>query len=228
MIVLAGVAQADGPSAYLTKDDSFSVDSKGKISLEEIAASFNTGTFAVSFEVASVLAHTGSDFDFHLGVGDGTTGQELSFAYGENYGMGVVTFGSSLGSGYTMLYAAPELFVFQINDFFGTSPSVTLYAYNEGAELSALLTGSIRTPLPDEITIADLKISSIGGDVIPPAEEITLSIWQGEVTANDIQNPTPAPAVPEPTTATLSLLALAGLAARRRRASRGFAQTGRK
>ena len=218
IMALAGMAQAGEPSAYLTKDDNFTVDSKGKISLEEIATSFNTGTFAVSFDVASVLAQTGSNFDFHLGVGDGTTtGKDLAFSYGDYYGMGFVSFGSSLGSGNTMLYAVPELFVFQVHDFFGTSPSVTLYAYNEGAELSALLTGSIRTPLPDEITIANLTITDIGGGVIPPAEEISLSIWQGEVTANDIENPVPAPSVPEPTTATLSLLALAGLAARRRR-----------
>lgn len=217
LLALAGIAQADESSAYLTKDDSFSVESNGKISLKEIATSFNTGTFAVSFDMTSVLYHTGSNFDFHLGVGDGTTGKDLAFSYGENYGMGVVSFGSSLGSGNTMIFETPELLIFQVNDFFGTSPSVTLYAYNEGSELSKLLTGSIRTPLPDEITIADLTITSIGGGVIPPAEEVSLSIWQGEVTANDIQNPTPAPAVPEPTTVTLSLLALAGLAARRRR-----------
>ena len=216
LLALAGMAQADESSAYLTKADNFSVASDGKISLEEIAASFNTGTFAVSFDLASVLSQTGGNMDFYLGVGDGTIGQDLSFSYTE---MGLVAFGDTLSFQYTMLNEVPELLIFQVNDFFGTSPSATLYAYNEGGELSALLTSSIRTPLPDEITIADLKISSIGG-VIPPAEEITLSIWQGEVTANDIQNPTPAPAVPEPTTATLSLLALAGLAARRRRASR--------
>ncbi len=188
IMALAGMAQAGEPSAYLTKDDSFSVGDKGKISLEDIATSFNTGTFAVSFDVASVLAQTDGNFEFHLGVGDGTTGQELSFSYGTGY----VFFGSSLGSGYTTVYPVPELFVFQVNDFFGTSPSVTLYAYNEGAELSALLTGSIRTPLPDEITIANLTLTGIGGADIPPAEEISLSIWQGEVTANDIKNPVPA------------------------------------
>ena len=217
LLALAGMAQADESSAYLTKDDSFSVDSKGKISLEEIATSFNTGTFAVSFDVASVLSHTGSNFDFHLGLGDGTTGKDLAFSYGDYYGMGAVYFSSTLGSGNTMISETPELLIFQVNDFFGTSPSVTLYAYNEGSELSTLLTASISTPLPDEITIVDLTLTSIGGGVIPPAEEVSLSIWQGEVTANDIQNPTPAPAVPEPTTVTLSLLALAGLAARRRR-----------
>ena len=37
LLALAGMAQADESSAYLTKDDSFSVDSKGKITLEEIA-----------------------------------------------------------------------------------------------------------------------------------------------------------------------------------------------
>ncbi len=48
----------------------------------------------------------------------------------------------------------------------------------------------------------------------------TLNSWEGQyipVTTVTLSTPTVAPAVPEPTTATLSLLALAGLAARRRR-----------
>ena len=47
-----------------------------------------------------------------------------------------------------------------------------------------------------------------------------LNTWEGQyipVTTVTLSTPTVAPAVPEPTTATLSLLALAGLAARRRR-----------
>ena len=51
----------------------------------------------------------------------------------------------------------------------------------------------------------------------------TLNSWEGQyipVTTVTLSTPSVAPGVPEPTTATLSLLALAGLAARRRRASR--------
>ena len=46
-----------------------------------------------------------------------------------------------------------------------------------------------------------------------------LRTWEGIVTETEMANPPAAlsPNVPEPTTATLSLLALAGLAARRRR-----------
>lgn len=43
------------------------------------------------------------------------------------------------------------------------------------------------------------------------------TVWDGIVTASDLIASEDTPAVPEPTTATLSLLALAGLAARRRR-----------
>ena len=54
-----------------------------------------------------------------------------------------------------------------------------------------------------------------------PSDSIdNIYTWQGEVTANDIMTASkqePSPSIPEPTTATLSLLALAGLAARRRR-----------
>lgn len=44
-----------------------------------------------------------------------------------------------------------------------------------------------------------------------------LRTWTGEVTVEDIKNPPPAGSVHGPATASLSLLALAGLAARRRR-----------
>ncbi len=68
--------------------------------------------------------------------------------------------------------------------------------------------------IPDVVDLATLTLSE-GVSVS------NLTVWEGEVTAEDLANPTPAPAptpsVPEPTTATLSLLALAGLAARRRR-----------
>lgn len=50
-----------------------------------------------------------------------------------------------------------------------------------------------------------------------PATLSNATVWEGIVTAGDIAGSPDTPAVPEPTTATLSLLALAGLAARRRR-----------
>lgn len=52
---------------------------------------------------------------------------------------------------------------------------------------------------------------------LPFGSADNIQTWTGTVSADDLANPTPAPSVPEPTTATLSLLALAGLAARRRR-----------
>lgn len=66
--------------------------------------------------------------------------------------------------------------------------------------------------IPDVVNLATLTLSQ-GVSVS------NLTVWEGEVTAEDLANPSPAPtpSVPEPTTATLSLLALAGLAARRRR-----------
>lgn len=52
---------------------------------------------------------------------------------------------------------------------------------------------------------------------VPTGSVEEIRSWTGVVTADNMANPTPAPSVPEPATATLSLLALAGLAARRRR-----------
>lgn len=51
----------------------------------------------------------------------------------------------------------------------------------------------------------------------PPVTWSNATVWEGIVTAGDLAGSPDTPAVPEPTTATLSLLALAGLAARRRR-----------
>lgn len=212
LLALASFVQAG--ETYLIKDDNFSQDSPGKITLDDIATTFSTGSFAISFDFASVLSQTGGDLDFHFGLGDdNTTGKDLSFSYR----MGYVFFGSSLGSGFTMIFETPELLIFQVNDFFGNTPTATLYGYSEGAELSTILSAPISTPIPSTISIATVTLTSIGGGVKPAPESVGLAVWQGEVTPNDIENPTPAPAVPEPATATLSLLALAGLAARRRR-----------
>lgn len=62
----------------------------------------------------------------------------------------------------------------------------------------------------------DNKISFAAFKGIYAAPVISGSDWQGAYQLT-VKAVTPAPTVPEPTTATLSLLALAGLAARRRR-----------
>ena len=67
----------------------------------------------------------------------------------------------------------------------------------------------------DTLSISELtKHAAVGnievyGSVLSP-EEMAAAM-------TNLANPAPTPSVPEPTTATLSLLALAGLAARRRR-----------
>ena len=95
---------------------------------------------------------------------------------------------------------------------------MSLLGYTEGEELETFWSVPIPGSVPSSIETANLRVCGIG-DTYTPLDGIDLIIWQGEVTANDIQNPTPAPSpsIPEPTTATLSLLALAGLAVRRRR-----------
>lgn len=224
LIAFVGIVQADETPTYLTKDDGYTQASDGTISLEDVAPTFNAenGTFAVTFDWAATLESTGGDLDFKMSLMSGTSGYVISFAYAEGNGMTFLTLGSTLGGTYEIIQPITDHYlIFQVNDLLSGSPSVTLSTYNEGSSLNQIWSGSLASFNYDEITSADVRLTNNGGASIAKAENISLSIWQGEVSADDMANPTPAPSpspsVPEPATATLSLLALAGLAARRRR-----------
>lgn len=199
------------------KADDFTQSANGTITLDDISPAFNSGTFAFSFDLEKVLAYTGN-LDFQFSYGDGTnSGAVLSFSYAQ----GFLALGSSLGGGYTVFDASADLLIFQVNDLFGPAPTASISAYySAGSVLSPQWSGSITAAQPTKITTATTKLTSVGGGSIAPAEEVGFTAWQGEVTAEEVANPSAVPtlpSVPEPATATLSLLALCGLAARRRR-----------
>ena len=225
LMALVGIVQAGETPTYLTKDDGFTQSSDGTINLNDVATTFNAenGTFAVSFDWGTTLDATGGDLDFKFTVIGESSSYVISFAYMEANGMTFLYPGSTLGGTPQFLMApiTADILIFQVNNLLAESPSVTLSAYNEGSPLAEIWSGSLQTVPFDEITSANVRLTNNGGGSIADVENISMTTWQGKVSASDMANPTPAPApsptVPEPTTATLSLLALAALAARRRR-----------
>ncbi len=223
LMTLAGVVQADDTPTYLIKNSDFSyyVDEKGKVTgmldLQDVVETFNTGTFAISFDLFSVLAtdDTGDSFDFQFSYGGGRN--SLVFTYKESLPLLTVP-SIDLMNSYKWLDSPinAETLIVQVDDLFGYNPTVTLLGYTEGQELETIWEGAVLSNPPTSIETATLTLHG-QGENYSPLTGIGLTIWQGKVTAADMANPTPAPSIPEPTTATLSLLALAGLAARRRR-----------
>ncbi len=243
LVALVGIVQADETPTYIVQDGNFSYypqlepDDKidnTRLDLSDIVNTFNTGTFAISFDLSSVLAtdNEQNSFDFHFGYGAEGASSYLAFAYAPNPAPGILPGNYLLthpnvvdlfsATGLENAISAERLIV-QVDDLFGSSPTVTLLGYTEGKELETFWSVAVPGNPPDSIENASLSLHGIGEN-ITPTEGLGLTIWQGKVTADDMANPTPAPApspnIPEPATATLSLLALAGLAARRRRASR--------
>lgn len=221
LLALAGFVQADDTPTYLIKNSDFSyyVDEKGKVTgmldLQDVVETFNTGTFAISFDLFSVLAtdDTGDSFDFKFNYGGG--GNSLVFSYKAlPYGSVLIAPGNSYQPLDSPINA--ETLIVQVDDLFGYNPTVTLLGYTEGQELETIWEDRVPSNPPTSIETANLILHG-QGENDSPLTGIGLTIWQGKVTAADMANPTPAPSIPEPTTATLSLLALAGLAARRRR-----------
>ena len=200
---LAGIAQAN--AAYVTGDNFAASD--GEIDLVDVATSFKSDTFAISFNLDKSLTEINSSnefFTFVLGTSN-------------SYRVDIVSMGNvmAMSAGNTTAYSweVPNTsgpFVLQIND----NGNATLLYDNYGS-LEQIIT--IDNPFYSPPAIVDLATLTLSEGVV--ASKIT--VWEGVVTSEDLANPTPAPAptpsVPEPTTATLSLLALAGLAARRRR-----------
>ncbi len=210
LIALAGVAAAaDVTQDQMTNPDFAIVDAT--IDLNDVAKStFEGGTFAISFMLDSLIG-----VDLKLQMGDGISdGQGYPVALASNSMYLSLTIPGINFSFDNVLMSPPDLrggFVIQcVTDDSGT---VATLSHLNGTSLDKVFTISSSRPFPSTINTASL---SLGPNNTSSVSD--LRTWSGVVTAENMQNPPPAtPSVPEPTTATLSLLALAGLAARRRR-----------
>ena len=193
------ITQASYADAYYTENNFDS--SSGTINLEDVSSTFSNDAFAISFNLDRCLAEIYSSNDFcTLILGP------------DSFRVDIVSLGSAMtmSAGGTVVYTweVPQTsgpFVLQFEG------RVCTLLYSNDGSLATIMTAESNKDIPDVLDMATLTFTNV------TASNVTT--WTGVVSAADLENPIPAPTpnVPEPATSTLSLLALAGLAARRRR-----------
>lgn len=186
----------------------------------------DSDSFAVSFSFDGVSLYdvSCSRFEFNWIIG---TGNAVPEANRKSYRIDMVCdTNPNSGISYTTfstdgktkwLTEVPSVNGPYIVQYLAASDSTTgnahaLFSYFDGNELNNIIDIELNAThkLPTTIGYAELSLSSV-------RYTADAAVWKGVVTADDIMNPTYETTVPEPATATLGLLALAGLAARRRR-----------
>lgn len=217
ILLLCGIAQAN--AAYVVGDADFS--------LEDATAMVSGGSFAVSFDFGDQTLYEvatdnkGLDFNLTIGTGNGVPEADRKSYRIDIRCMSMPDYGfNSLGltsTDYTVnpdSSTIPEVkgpFIIQyLAATDNTNAQVTLsYVNNDSLQEIASVTLSDNHTLPSTIGFAEIKVTN----AFEMSVDTDITTWTGVVTAEDIKNPQPAPspAVPEPTTATLSLLAVAAV-----------------
>lgn len=226
LLAICGVSLAT--AASVSNDDYTYSNSGATFELSDAGVFTEGGDFALLLDFGCPLKDAGNvDFVFAFG-GDGL-GAHVDFSYAPDFGM--MTFSANGKLEYkTGITIDASVLLLQINGLYATDtePTVSLSYYDDNKQLSEIWTATIQKSktedggeaLPTTIKTANVTVTAPS---LPMTEEsgIGITTWQGEVTPEDIEEPTyvepSSPSVPEPATATLSLLALCGLAARRRR-----------
>lgn len=220
VLALAGMASAtELQELFYTTDYTEQID----LSTANLGST-NSLTFVITLDPAKLAAFLSTDttkhniFQFETGKAGGLG----LFYWGDN-----PQFGIAQGRGGYITGATTELPEFSWNDVAGVALTLTtqeagtrdkcqLHAYIEGTDGTVLLNTSytektISTSFDPSVfgmvSMTDLVTSAAGYKGTASADE-ALAMAKEAVSGGTI---------PEPTTATLSLLALAGLAARRRR-----------
>ncbi len=206
LLALCGVASA----ADVTKDDFEDNLNRVSIFLDDVATSFSSGTFAVSFEAESSYA-----LDLNLQMGGGESFY-ISVSSNNTY-LSITAPNLDLMSSMVM-FPAEYSGSFLLQCINNNGFVITLSHFDEGTQLfTPIHEVTTNCTFPSSLNTATFNVGTSNSNSSSPVSE--LRIWEGIVTATEMANPPAAlsPVVPEPTTASLSLLALAGLAARRRR-----------
>ena len=223
-------------AASISNDDYLYNQNDTEFDLIDATTFAEDGNFALLIDIGTPLSQAGS-VDFHFGFGEGTDGPgtyiaftsspDTKIAWDEHFNIidapnGIFAVSikgrQPITLGYESMIDATSL-LFQVQGLFSDTPTASISYFEDGTLHEIYSTSLPNESLPSTVNTANLRIRS---ENLPMNDEqgVNITTWQGEVSAEDIKNPTylePTPSVPEPTTATLSLLALAGLAARRRR-----------
>lgn len=217
ILAFAGLAQVSFADAYYTNDSYEFVNGQFQSLGKEALAELQDGgsSFAISYELVSCtlndVVEAGGVF-FELTAGSNT----LSVGYNSMLGFFTSGIGGVQMSSYVPFIPDSVPFLFQY-DSDSKKFTFSYYMEYDSDKNPHDLTEIISANLGDN-NVFETGISSGSFAITVPTGSVSeIRTWTGVVTADDLANPTPAPSVPEPTTATLSLLALAGLAARRRR-----------
>lgn len=218
MLAFAGLAQVSFADAYYTNDSYEFVNEQSQSLGKEALAELQDGgsSFAISYELVSCTLNdvyeAGSIF-FELTAGSETLSVGCNSMAGFFYTTGI---GGMKMDSFVPFIPDSVPFLFQY-DSDSKKFTFSYYMEYDSDKNPHDLTEIISVNLGDN-NVFETGISSGSFAITVPTGSVSeIRTWIGVVTADDLANPTPAPSVPEPTTATLSLLALAGLAARRRR-----------
>lgn len=226
LLAICGVSLAT--AASVSNDDYTYSNSGAAFELSDAGVFTEGGDFALLLDFGCPLKDAGN-VDFEFNFAEEGLSAHVDFSYMPDFGM--MTFSANGKLDFkTGITIDASVLLLQINGLYATDtePTVSLSYYDDNKQLSEIWTATIQKSqtaeggeaLPTTIKTANVKVTAPS---LPMTEEagIGITTWQGEVTPEDIEEPTyvepSSPSVPEPATATLSLLALCGLAARRRR-----------
>ena len=231
LLAICGV----GLAAAATGNNNGSAQNGTQITLSNADSWVSDGVFAISFELDHPLNQI-PYFEFNIVLGDGknnSTRIDIASTVTSSPYFGDIEVLTMTATQQTTQFSQTSL---QSGPFLpdATGPFVLQYNLNErNVTFSYVKDDSILTlatvtlkaeaSLPPTIDPSASGITFTTGEGVGQPSDAygtvdNVTTWDGEVSAENVQNPPPAaPAVPEPATATLSLMALCGLAARRRR-----------
>ena len=232
MLAVCGITLASAA----TGNNNGSAQNGSQITLTNADSWVSDGVFAISFELDHPLNQI-PYFEFNIFLGDGKGNGEGNSTrvdiasmvmYGDIEALTMTATNStatftqySLQTGGPFLPDATGPFIVQYNL---NERNVTFsYVKDDSILELASITLKPEASLPPTIAPAASGITFTTGEGVGQPSDAygtidNVTTWHGEVSAEEVKNPpAPAPAVPEPATATLGLLALCGLATRRRR-----------
>lgn len=201
----------DGSTAHLTGSD--------KPWTNSLTDSFSSGDFTLSLDVNSFTANNWEALVSLYSVGG--TGDSKCLQIGVNTQGQLAVFNEVGGAtGYASIDTEGNILTGLFSGFSGASTLTLVSDMTNSKTLSVYVDGELVGSHSNWSASTDQALMGIqvgsafgGGRVFPEAEISNITLWNRALSLSEVK----ALLVPEPTTATLSLLALAGLVARRRR-----------